>query len=154
MALRVSAHRRMYNRGRVQNRCKLQFRKIADPSIVFIVCAIFIPIFATSRRGRSTCPCRRIVTELSVVFCFLGGCLLRHVLTRVDPIRVDINGGRQVVDACLEPLAAYFAMKVANAGFLIEFYLDGLFVVAEEAGEVDRKRFSLRVVSTRGEYKL
>lgn len=53
----------------------------------------------------------------------------------VDPFGIDVDGGGEVVDAALEVLAADLAVEGADAGFLVDLDGDGLFVVAEEAGE-------------------
>ena len=65
--------------------------------------------------------------------------LLCHRVACVDPIGVDVHGGGQVVDICLEGLAANFALKVADAGLFLDRNGDGLLVVAEEALEGGRK---------------
>ena len=63
-----------------------------------------------------------------------------------------------MVDAGLEALAAHLAVQLADAELLVEFYGDGLFVIAEEAGEGYGEGVALRgsgglvlVVWTRGE---
>jgi hypothetical protein len=67
--------------------------------------------------------------------CIALGGLLRNRITGIDPIRVHVDGRAEVVDVCLEGLAADFALEVADARLLLDGDADGLFVVAEEALE-------------------
>ena len=68
----------------------------------------------------------------------------RDSFARIDPVRVHVHGGGEVVDAGLEVLAADFAVELADAELLVQLDNDGLFVVAEEAGEGRGQGFTLR----------
>jgi hypothetical protein len=46
---------------------------------------------------------------------FTRGSLLRDRVAGVDPVCIDVDGRRQVVDVCLEGLAANFTLQVADA---------------------------------------
>lgn len=111
-------------------------------SVVFVVDAVIL-LVPTTARDRLPHRFRRGIVAEVLVGGLLGGGLLRDVLARVDPVRVDVDGGREVVDARLEPLAAHLAVQVPDAGLLVELDLDRLFVVAEQAGEGRCKGFSL-----------
>lgn len=77
--------------------------------------------------------------------CCIFGCLvlLRYVIGCIDPLRVDIHGGRKIVDAALESLAANFARKRAYTELLVHDGLDGILVVAEKAWEQVREGIAL-----------
>ena len=63
------------------------------------------------------------------------GCLLRNRVTGINPVGIHVDGRTEVVDVCLESLAADLALQVADTGLLFDGDADGLFVVAEEALE-------------------
>lgn len=83
------------------------------------------------------CRCRhpphamRASRRLGIALCGL----LRNSVAGIDPIRVDVDGCAEVVDVCLERLAADFALQIADARLLLDGHGDGFFVVAEEALE-------------------
>ncbi len=63
------------------------------------------------------------------------GSLLRYSITSIDPIRIHVDGGGQVIDVGLKGLAANLALEITDARLLLDRDADGLFVVAEKALE-------------------
>jgi hypothetical protein len=80
------------------------------------------------------CPCRRASPIVRPPRCSLARrSILGNRVARIDPVGVDVYRGREVIDVCLEGLAADFALEVADARLLLDGYGHGLLVVAEEA---------------------
>ena len=108
------------------------------------ISVVFIVLVPTSRRRR---PARPIRAEPFVLRVRLARLAIRIFsgdgFARVDPVRVHVHGGREVVDAGLELLAADFAVQLAVAELLVELDDDCFLVVAEEARKGRGEGFAL-----------
>lgn len=115
------------------------------PGSVIAIISIFFFVNPCRRSTSASTRTRGGVAAELLILCILGRGLLGDVLAGVDPVRVNVDGGGEVVDSGLEPLSADLAVEIADPGLFVQFDLDGLFVVAKEAGEGRREWFSLHM---------
>src|SRR6266536_3332976 len=96
------------------------------PSSMLVIFVVFI-----SPCGRSV-PSGPIQTEPPILGVGVPGLSVRvfprDSFARIDPVRVHVHGGGEVVDAGLEVLAADFAVELADAELLVQLDNDGLFM--------------------------
>ncbi len=67
----------------------------------------------------------------------------RNRVTGIDPVGVDVDGGREVGDVGVEALVADLAAQGADGLLLAQLHGHAALVVAEEAGELGGEGFSL-----------
>jgi len=60
---------------------------------------------------------------------------LSYRVASINPISINVDGGREIINGALELLVANLAGQLANAGFLIELNSDRFLVVTEQAWE-------------------
>lgn len=66
---------------------------------------------------------------------------LGYRITSINPIGINIDGSREVVDSALELLIADLTGELADAGLLVELDSDRFLVVTEQARERRGERF-------------
>lgn len=121
-------------------------------SLIIVIISRLIPFLVLSGPGprpgahRTTSrprACRGITAESAVIAVRLVSSLLGHILAGIDPVAVDVLGSGEEVDGGLEALAAHLAVQLTDVQFFVQLDLDGLFVVAEQAGKGGGEWFAL-----------